>query len=215
MNYKKILLSFSLISFLCGSITYATASKEEITVEFFDFKCYLQDSLLKYPGNNRGLIYKNTVYIPLDLLPVAFNKKVELVKKDDSIVITDKNEDTIIKPVPYSEITGYNTFAKRDIPTEKEPAKILEVLTSAEYHQDKKEWLWDDGQRWIVRVTDGSKDYFLFDQYIQMGTIEIFKATETQISFLVKTHQQFLTIYRCTFKEDKKQFTVSCQDIQV
>ncbi|MFZ7102360.1 MAG: hypothetical protein ACOWWO_06820 [Peptococcaceae bacterium] len=218
MNLKKLLLIYCLVSFLCGSIAFATASKQQITVEFLNLKYYFNGLLINSLSDNQGFIYKKVTYVPLDMIGEIFEKEITWAKKAESIHIKDKNyQQEIIKSTPYSEISGYAVFAARDcgdINHDSLPESI-QVLTSAKYAEGKEEWLWDDGQRWLVKITNGLTEYILFDEYVQLGTVEIFNATENYVSFLVKTHRQFLNIYHCNYDRKKDTYLVNSRFIEV
>lgn len=49
--------------------------------------------------------------------------------------------------------------------------ETIELYTTAQ-RDSKGEIMWDDGQKWFLIVKDKDKEYVLFDEYVQLGTLE-------------------------------------------
>ena len=49
--------------------------------------------------------------------------------------------------------------------------EYLELLVRADRSPDDGEIIWDDGQPWLLLVTDGLDYYPMFDQYVQLGVV--------------------------------------------
>lgn len=78
------------------------------------------------------------------------------------------------------------------------------------------ELAWDDGQNWLLVVRDENKDYVLFDDYVQLGTISFyayFQEIDQKENFVITTIQSGtanlkLTEYRYNADEDNFIVTV-------
>ncbi|MEZ7172072.1 hypothetical protein [Sporosarcina sp. OR05] len=54
--------------------------------------------------------------------------------------------------------------------------EIIELYVNAGKMEDGQ-FAWDDGQNWLLVVKDGEKTYPLFDEYVQLGSIDFSTAT--------------------------------------
>ncbi|MGE5579558.1 MAG: hypothetical protein ACM3WU_05860 [Bacillota bacterium] len=57
-----------------------------------------------------------------------------------------------------------------DLDGDEAPERV-ELLVRADRSPDDGKIVWDDGQPWLLLVTDGSDYYPLFDQYVQLGVV--------------------------------------------
>lgn len=64
----------------------------------------------------------------------------------------------------------------------------VELYTAAE--KDSKGQIgWDDGQPWLLRVTDGENEYILFDDYVQLGDLNYWLYTTAENEVHITTMQ--------------------------
>jgi len=84
----------------------------------------------------------------------------------------------------------------------------IELYTAAE-RDSKGEIAWDDGQRWLLTVVDGSNEYILFDDYVQLGDLNFFAYLSEQNAVHITTIQNcdadFL-VNDYVFDSEKKRF---------
>ena len=89
-----------------------------------------------------------------------------------------------------------------------EQQETVELYTAAK--KDSKGQIgWDDGQPWLLRVTDDDKEYILFDDYVQLGKLNYWLYTTVENEVHITTMQTscagfLITDYK--FDSEKKRF---------
>ena len=65
---------------------------------------------------------------------------------------------------------------------------------------------WDDGQNWLLVVKDGEKTYPLFDDYVQLGSIDFSTTTFDRKPgiVMIKTQHSDRTVQKFTYDENEK-----------
>lgn len=84
------------------------------------------------------------------------------------------NEISSVAKVPIENLTLLDEY-EFDFDGDGKPEKV-NMYTSALKDKDG-EIMWDDGQRWLFVVHNEDKDYVLFDDYVQIGSIKSFVYT--------------------------------------
>lgn len=95
----------------------------------------------------------------------------ELIQNTTDPDDTDTPEGREISPVDKLPIEGLTLLDEYEFDFNGD--KIMEKVntyTSAE-RTENGEIAWDDGQRWLIVVHGQDKDYVLFDDYVQLGSI--------------------------------------------
>jgi hypothetical protein len=78
---------------------------------------------------------------------------------------------------------------------------------------EKGEYVWDDGQNWLLVVKDGDKTYPLYDGWVQLGklTFWLIESDETPMIILLKTGTAEFTLQTFTFNEKEQGFIQETQ----
>ena len=65
---------------------------------------------------------------------------------------------------------------------------------------------WDDGQNWLLVVKDGEKTYPLFDDYVQLGSIDFSTTTFDRKPgiVMIKTQHSDRTVQKFTYDKNEK-----------
>lgn len=93
---------------------------------------------------------------------------------------------------PWTEVKPWNELSKYEGDLDGDGTEeVLQLLVAAERSPDG-EIAWDDGQQWLLLVTDGEEYYPLFDEYVQLGSAyftvsEPAEAGNVNITVLVTT----------------------------
>ncbi|WNS76522.1 bZIP transcription factor [Bacillus sp. DTU_2020_1000418_1_SI_GHA_SEK_038] len=85
--------------------------------------------------------------------------------------------------------------------------EIIELYVNAEKMENDL-FAWDDGQTWLLAVKDGEKTYPLFDNFVQLGSIEMSTTTfdgKPGIVMLETWHSD-IYIHKFTYDGDAKGF---------
>lgn len=85
--------------------------------------------------------------------------------------------------------------------------EIIELYTTAQ--RDKKgEMMWDDGQKWFLLVHDEDKEYILFDEYVQIGTLEfwVFTSKNDYHILTLQTGSAVLKLSDYTYDIERESF---------
>lgn len=108
--------------------------------------------------------------------------KEEIKRLDSEITELEKmideqrTEAEIFTPVPIdpSRLEHYNIVSSTEFQLDKdEPLELIELYVQAEKNEDGT-FSFDDGQRWLLLVKDGNKEYVLYDNHIQLGALEAY-----------------------------------------
>ena len=81
------------------------------------------------------------------------------------------------------------------------------MYTSAQKDPDGN-IMWDDGQRWVFIVEGEDEDYVLFDDYVQIGTIDFHIYTEDEEFNILTSHvgTANLTLSNYKYNNEKQVF---------
>lgn len=85
--------------------------------------------------------------------------------------------------------------------------EIIELYTTAQ--RDKNgEMMWDDGQKWFLLVHDEDKEYILFDEYVQIGTLEfwVFTSKNDYHILTLQTGSAVLKLSDYTYDIERESF---------
>lgn len=77
----------------------------------------------------------------------------------------------------------------------------ISMYTSAE-KAENGEIMWDDGQRWLFVVQGNDEDYVLFDDYVQLGTIDFHVFTIEEDFYITTMHSGTANLTFTEFKFD-------------
>lgn len=85
--------------------------------------------------------------------------------------------------------------------------EIIELYVNAGI-MDNGQFAWDDGQNWLLVVKDGDKTYPLFDEYIQLGSLDFSTATFDKKPGIVmyKREHADRTVQKFVFDTNKEAF---------
>ncbi len=123
---------------------------------------------------------KNNIVLSIDTNDFIKDLVVESSEQDndtEELAIINKGE-----KFDTSHLTLLDAFII-DIDNNGEDEKVA-MYTRAE--KDKSgEIMWDDGQDWIILVEGKDNDYVLFDNYVQLGTIQLFAYTVDDDFYIV------------------------------
>ncbi|MBU7008848.1 hypothetical protein [Phosphitispora fastidiosa] len=84
----------------------------------------------------------------------------------------------------------------------------VELYTAAA-KDPKGQIAWDDGQRWLLRVTYGDSEFILFDDYVQLGDLNYWLYTSEQNTVHITTIQNCDADFLFSdnvFDKEKKRF---------
>lgn len=104
-----------------------------------------------------------------------------------------------------SELTLLDSV-KVDINNDKKE-EIIELYTTAQ-RDENGEMMWDDGQKWFLLVHDGDKEYILFDEYVQIGTLEfwVFTSKNDYHILTLQTGSAVLKLSDYTYDIERESF---------
>lgn len=126
-------------------------------------------------------------------------------ENEDKTQKEEKEKYTAIYPstdkLDTSELTALDKF-NTDIDGDgKEEA--IDLYTAAQ-RDSKGEIAWDDGQKWFLLVRDEDKEYVLFDEYVQLGTIKFWTYTSKD-EYHILTLQDGTSVFKlCDYTYDKE-----------
>ncbi len=85
--------------------------------------------------------------------------------------------------------------------------EIIAMYVAAD-RDDNNEIMWDDGQRWVFVVHGDNKDYVLYDDYVQLGSIQFNVFTEDDDFYIVtkSVRTASLDISEYIYDEDNDSF---------
>ncbi len=85
--------------------------------------------------------------------------------------------------------------------------EIIELYTTAQRDKDG-EMMWDDGQKWFLLVHDEDKEYILFDEYVQIGTLEfwVFTSKNDYHILTLQTGSAVLKLSDYTYDIERESF---------
>jgi hypothetical protein len=80
----------------------------------------------------------------------------------------------------------------------------IEMYVNAE-QAENGEYIWDDGQNWLLVVKDGDKTYPLFDGWVQIGKLSfwLLESDEKPMLILLKTGTAEFNLQTFTFNEEE------------
>ncbi|MDR7871108.1 MAG: hypothetical protein RIN55_09630 [Tissierellaceae bacterium] len=80
--------------------------------------------------------------------------------------------------------------------------EIIAMYVAAE-RDDKGEIMWDDGQRWVLVAHGDNKDYVLYDDYVQLGSVQFNVFTDDDEFYIVTKSVRTASLTICEYKYDK------------
>ncbi|QED46906.1 hypothetical protein [Cytobacillus dafuensis] len=135
----------------------------------------------------------------------ALKNTVEEQKK--TLEETTNNDNSVI---PAKDIEKYPQSlykqTKLDIDQDGED-EIIELYVNAGKGENGV-FAWDDGQTWLLVVKDGEKTYPLFDEYVQLGSIDFSTTTfdEKPGIVMLKMQHSDKSIYKFVYDQNAKGF---------
>lgn len=145
----------------------------------------------------RNLINKLSLFlIIISILVVSFGcspnqKPVEPSVPDDIIDnenVKEKPDSIVIEATNKVNTDGLSLLDSYEFDIDGNGNdEIISLYTTAEKDANG-EIIWDDGQNWKLLVEGIDKDYILFDDYVQLGSIKFYAYT-SQDSFYITTIQ--------------------------
>jgi hypothetical protein len=133
-------------------------------------------------------------------------------KEENKLGSDDLENDTPLKglTITAKEIESYpvslydqTTF---DLDGDGEQEQI-EMYVNAE-KDETGEYMWDDGQNWLLVVKDGGKTYPLFDGWVQIGKLSfwLIESDEKPMLILLKTGTAEFNLQTFTFNEKENSY---------
>lgn len=137
----------------------------------------------------------------------------ELVLNAGTVIPVDENGQSHIVAVDKVDVSHLTLLDEYifDFNGDKTDEKIS-MYTAAE-RDSKGEIMWDDGQKWLLVVQGSDKDYVLFDDYVQLGSIKYYAYTGDD-SFYIDTVQvgtAGLTHKTYAYDKDSDSFKITVQ----
>lgn len=118
-------------------------------------------------------------------------------------------EETRITAQEKVAVEEYSLLGIYDIDiNQDEKEESIALYTAAETDQDG-EIIWDDGQNWSLIVHGQDEDHVLFDQYVQIGSIQFYVFTVDDMFHIVTTQNTTagLKVVEYVFDKDNNDFT--------
>lgn len=103
------------------------------------------------------------------------DKEEEDVDKEDN---TDNKLVGEVKPSSLVSIDGVTLLDEYIFDFNEDGYQEIIAMYVAADRDDDNQIIWDDGQRWLFVVHGDNKDYVLFDDHVQLGTVEFNVFTE-------------------------------------
>jgi len=165
-NVKFKIMSIVMAVLLISQGTYYYTSFNKKASELESYKTQLEQSQTKLELTQNHLDQKQ---IQLDIIQedkaVLVNKIDELESIEYRIISTEKAES--------SRIQGYTLLEEHLIDVDQDSVDERVELYSDVEVTDDGVYCWDDGQRWLLLVRDEDQVYVLFDDYVQLGRLEL------------------------------------------
>ena len=117
-------------------------------------------------------------------------------------------EGTIIEATTKVDVSGLSLLDSYIIDFDNNGTDETISLYTAAEKDSKGEIMWDDGQNWKLLVEGTDKDYVLFDDYVQLGSIKFYVYTSDD-DFYITTIQAgtaSLTITEYRFNKESNSF---------
>ena len=148
-------------------------------------------------------------------------KQIEQISLEkDALLNTLEEERKALELVMNQQVNNdYSMILAKDI--EKYPQTLYKKI-SVDIDRDGEEevielhvnagksenglWAWDDGQNWLLVVKDGEKTYPLFDDYVQLGSIDFSMTTFDGKPGIVmlKTQHSDKAFYKFSYDKNEK-----------
>lgn len=237
-SYKKLALVFVIIGVLVISFGCTPKVKpivqEELTLNYGILRGLGEDEnsiIMGFfsDGKNHTLKLENKELldslVPNEVYLVAYNKDnvVRSIKIDPdlkemtlnatTVIPIDENGQSHIVPVDKVDVSHLTLLDEYifDFDGDKQDEKIS--MYTAAGRAENGEMAWDDGQNWLIVVQDSDKDYVLFDDYVQLGSINYYVYTADD-SFYIDTVQvgtASLTHKTYAYDKDSDSFKIKVQ----
>ena len=83
--------------------------------------------------------------------------------------------------------------------------EVIELYVNVE-KLESGQFAWDDGQNWLLVVKDGEKTYPLFDDYVQLGSIDFSTTTydKTPAIVMIMAQHSDRTVQKFTYDKNEK-----------
>lgn len=201
-SYKRLAMVIMIISVLV--ISFGCTPKvepkveEELTLNYGFFRGIGKDGNsigmgFASDGKNHTLTVEDKKLldslVPNEFYLVAYNKDnivrsiqedtllKEMVLNTATVIPVDENGKSHIVQVDKVDVSHLTLLDEYifDFNGDKTDEKIS-MYTAAERNSNG-EIMWDDGQEWLLVVQGTDKDYVLFDDYVQLGSINFFVYT--------------------------------------
>lgn len=106
------------------------------------------------------------------------NNKIEILENENKAlngkIAKLEIENSYIQPKATDTISleNYTLLEKYEIDFDYDNTnEIVELHAQVGIYEG--EYMWDDGQRWMLLVRDGNSSYVLFDDYVQLGVVKL------------------------------------------
>lgn len=117
---------------------------------------------------------KKKVFITFFLCFLVFNLLACSNGADSSKLAPEK---TIEKNKTAIDLEGFNLYDSYDLEQLDNSLKSIEMYVAAE-KDEFGDFMWDDGQEWLLLVKDTDGEYILFKDYVQLAELNYFVYTE-------------------------------------
>ena len=160
--------------------------------EFYIFS-HNKDNVLRYIQTDSYL---------KDVVEYSMEEGIDDEDEDDNDVLQEIRAEDIISIDELTLLDEYIIDFNNDGYDE-----IIAMYVAAG-RDDKGEIMWDDGQRWVLVVHGDNKDYVLYDDYVQLGSIEFNVFTEDDDFYIVtkSVRTASLTVTQYEYKKSDDSF---------
>lgn len=166
---------------------------DSLVVDEFYLVAYNKDNVVK--SMKVDPLLKEMVLKAATVIPIDDKDEIEIFAQDkvnvDNLTLLDESIFDFDKDGQEDKISMY-TAAERD---------------------ETGEIAWDDGQKWMIVAHSFEKDYILFDDYVQLGSIDFFVYTIDD-NFYIDTMQvgtASLTHKTYAYDKEVKRFKMAIQ----
>lgn len=223
-NISLILVLVLAIGLLAGC-TPKEPSKNEVLIEDLTLATGYAKSLVEKDGMNFVVIEVEGEDLELELEDedlfatleenefyiFAYNKDriARSIKRDHylkNLVENGMNEDDSTKEIVSNDVISLDGLTPLDeyiIDFNSDGYDEKIVMYVAAGLDDNGEIMWDDGQRWVLVIHGDNKDYVLYDDYVQLGSIQFNVFTADDELNIVTKNIGTASLYISQYKYDE------------
>lgn len=113
----------------------------------------------------------------LVLLLLAFSLSIGIIGCTKAPIDNKVVESKEIHPTDKIDISHLTLLDEYSFDFDKDGDEERIAMFTAAGRDENGKIAWDDGQRWLFLVQDSDKDYVLFDDFVQLGSIDFYVYT--------------------------------------